>query len=363
MAYIKLGPLGDYFGSSRIGLYLNEYNAAEVDDNLLHTRLKNFLLTGFIIIIDKFEYDNIKIDQRTYGNLPLQVVGVHTPLIIEPIESVLNEPPLNPIEGQRHLVWPAGTGLWSGRRDTIAEFDGDKWIFHTPKDGWTVPVYALGISMHYIGHYPSGYWDITEERIIELETIIIGPPEDPTANPNDWATRPWVLDRIGDEADARAAYDQYLLGLIMAIQTTINTPNASQIPVEDVNNYFTGTNVELVLQELGAMMQQQGQGITLINQTIATIQQQIQNIINSLGQTQNRAIVFLNTNQINFNHNVGSIPIWNLYEVNNPATVSGNAVTSTTELSGVVAQPNRLTFTNIRFTFSKNYTLVLVLNK
>src|SRR5690606_14373932 len=77
MAYIKLGPIGDYFASNRLGIYLNTQNASQVSDAILYTRLSNFLLTGFIVEIEKFEYDNIKIEQRTFNNLPLVVVPIH----------------------------------------------------------------------------------------------------------------------------------------------------------------------------------------------------------------------------------------------------------------------------------------------
>lgn len=360
MAYIRLGS-GDYFGSSRIGLYLTPHNAAHVDDNLLQTRLYNFLMTGFIIQIEEHEYNNLKINQKTFGNFPLQVVGVHTPLIIEPVESVLEEPPLNPIQFQRHIIWPRGKGQWVGRGNLIAEFvDGD-WTYHTPKDGWTVPVYALGISFQYTGHYPSGTWNISRERVIELIDIIEAPNDPETEEI--WATEEWVTEVVRAERDARVAYEQYLLSLIQSIQLSQAYPNASQVPISDTGENFEGNNVELALAELAQSLYQQGQDIETIELQIQLLLSQIQTILSSVTQTSNRVVVFLDTNSINFSHNVGYIPVWQLYKVLNPATVSGGVVVNNTNLMGVVAQPHLITNYSIRFSFPKNHTLVLVLNK
>ena len=67
MAYIKLGPIGDYFASARLGIYLSAGNAQQVEDSLLETTLKNFLLTGFFVLIEKHEFENIRINLREPG--------------------------------------------------------------------------------------------------------------------------------------------------------------------------------------------------------------------------------------------------------------------------------------------------------
>lgn len=46
------------------------------------------------------------------------------------------EPPLEPIEGQRHIVGNAATGIWLGRDTSIASFLDGGWRFHEARPGW-----------------------------------------------------------------------------------------------------------------------------------------------------------------------------------------------------------------------------------
>lgn len=45
-------------------------------------------------------------------------------------------PPVSPSDGDRYIVGPAATGVWSGEDGKIAAFIGSNWIFFTPAEGW-----------------------------------------------------------------------------------------------------------------------------------------------------------------------------------------------------------------------------------
>lgn len=47
-----------------------------------------------------------------------------------------NNPPLNPAQGERHLVGDDPTASWSGNADKIAAFQDGAWAFFQPVAGW-----------------------------------------------------------------------------------------------------------------------------------------------------------------------------------------------------------------------------------
>lgn len=44
--------------------------------------------------------------------------------------------PVSPSDGDRYIVGPSATGVWSGEDNRIAVFIGSNWIFFTPAEGW-----------------------------------------------------------------------------------------------------------------------------------------------------------------------------------------------------------------------------------
>jgi hypothetical protein len=49
-----------------------------------------------------------------------------------------NDPPPDPLEGQRHAVGPGATGAFAGHAGAIAAFQDGAWNFYPPEPGWTV---------------------------------------------------------------------------------------------------------------------------------------------------------------------------------------------------------------------------------
>lgn len=358
MAYIKLGPTGTYFGSTKLGIFLTKENASYVNDSVLESTLANFLLTGFIVRISKHEFDNIKVDKAQLTNIPLQFVGVNQPKTIEPVLDVTAELPLNPATGDRYIVWHNATGPWLGRKDYIAEFNGSTWDFTEPQNGWIVPVYQLGTSTNYIGTYPSGRWSLDDGSIIELQRIIntnLDGDEGQTNPDEDWATKTWVNNQLGIETQNRIAQDNYIIGLINQLSQNIAIPPASQITITDAANYYTGTNVEAALQEIGLRLLNQGHSID----TIETNLTNLTNLVNTLLETQSGTSIHIynGVTVIQQNHYRGYIPIWQLYEYQNPGSPE-----SSMELQGVLAMPTKATVNELRFEFDRVYNLVMILN-
>lgn len=56
----------------------------------------------------------------------------------EPIIDELATPPGAPTAGDRYLVIATASGAWEGEENSIAEWDGDAWVFFAPQDGWAV---------------------------------------------------------------------------------------------------------------------------------------------------------------------------------------------------------------------------------
>lgn len=260
MAYIKIGPTGDKFQSRRLNINLpNKAAAASVPEELLRGVLFNLMLTGFLIEIPQVDYDNIKIDNRTFQNVPFQSRGVYEDPIIEPVINILPEPPNNPQIGDRYLVYPIGTNAWSDAQDHIAEFTGVGWTYYKPEKGWSVPIYELGLSTTYTGTYPSGKWSLGITQQTEPENVF---DDDDPNNPDGVSSveLDQLRERLSQEEVTRSTNDQNLQNQINNLSNALNNlPNdgspsgpvtASNVGIQDIGGYFTGTNVEQALQEL-----------------------------------------------------------------------------------------------------------------
>lgn len=264
ITYIKLGPIGDAFASTELGLYLNPNNASEIDKSILNNRLYEFSLTGFIVEISKLEYDNIKLLNQTTTNIPLNSVPVGQPNILEPVEDVVNQAP-SASTGKRYLVIDPLPGTFISKKDYIAVSDGIDWNYIKPENGMILPVYAWGISVHYTGTYPSGSWDIPADRLAELN----GGAEvsDDVAGLIQQFT-----DLLNQEIAARKSADTYLQSEIDGIGTASPfSGKASDVLVEDSAGLITANNVEAALKELILKINTNAQSITSINNVLTTI--------------------------------------------------------------------------------------------
>ncbi len=47
-------------------------------------------------------------------------------------------PPGSPSAGDRYIVGPSATGVWSGEDDRVAIYVGTDWVFFSPSEGWRV---------------------------------------------------------------------------------------------------------------------------------------------------------------------------------------------------------------------------------
>jgi hypothetical protein len=177
VTYIKLGPIGDIFSSEELGIFLTKTNAVEVNDDLTYTRLKAFFLTGFLVRITKVEYDNVKLNGSVARNIPLVMVDISPTPTPEPVESILQSPPANPIRNKRYLIWDKPTGSWETYENCIAWFTGSDWSFIIPTNGMSLPVYSLGLSAKYTGTYPSGVWTVGTLENSEVVTQVPTPEE------------------------------------------------------------------------------------------------------------------------------------------------------------------------------------------
>lgn len=52
------------------------------------------------------------------------------------LDKDLSTPPGSPSTGDRYIVGASATDDWTGKENEVAYYDGDGWVFKTPKDGW-----------------------------------------------------------------------------------------------------------------------------------------------------------------------------------------------------------------------------------
>lgn len=62
--------------------------------------------------------------------------------LVQPValDADRTEPPLNPDEGDVHIVAAPAAGPWLGRAGQIAHFSNGGWRFHAPRPGWRMQV-------------------------------------------------------------------------------------------------------------------------------------------------------------------------------------------------------------------------------
>jgi len=57
-----------------------------------------------------------------------------------PVKTRTNTPPVSPTSGDRFLIMTGASGVWAGHDSEITEWDGNKYLFVTPRDGTVVMV-------------------------------------------------------------------------------------------------------------------------------------------------------------------------------------------------------------------------------
>jgi hypothetical protein len=63
----------------------------------------------------------------------------------------LSAPPASPAEGQRWIVKPTATGLWTGHDNAIAAWQDGAWQFSVPQTGWSAFVVDEGVLLVWNG--------------------------------------------------------------------------------------------------------------------------------------------------------------------------------------------------------------------
>lgn len=69
--------------------------------------------------------------------------------------SILSNPPSSPSTGARYLISENGAGIWIGKSNYIAEWNGSVWIYTAPSESVGINVITPTLSLRYIGYYIS----------------------------------------------------------------------------------------------------------------------------------------------------------------------------------------------------------------
>ncbi len=67
------------------------------------------------------------------------------------LDRDLSAPPPSPLDGQRWIVKPTGTGAWAGHDNAIAAWQDGAWTFYPPQAGWLVYVQDEGAVLGWNG--------------------------------------------------------------------------------------------------------------------------------------------------------------------------------------------------------------------
>jgi len=78
------------------------------------------------------------------------------------VNDILNDPPLNPVSGDRYIINTNPTGDWIGHANDIVQYDGTTWTYTTPFPGNAL--YVKNLDDYYI--FNGTQW-IQNDNIIE----------------------------------------------------------------------------------------------------------------------------------------------------------------------------------------------------
>jgi hypothetical protein len=67
------------------------------------------------------------------------------------LDRDLAAPPASPSNGDRYIVAPSATGVWTGKSGLVAAFQDDAWIFYAPRRGWLAHVADESLLVVYNG--------------------------------------------------------------------------------------------------------------------------------------------------------------------------------------------------------------------
>lgn len=73
------------------------------------------------------------------------------------ISRVLSLDPAFPVRGDRYIVFPAGTGTWTGHDNEIAYYDGG-WVFTVPTEGFST--WVKDENLNYV--FDGTTWELEE---------------------------------------------------------------------------------------------------------------------------------------------------------------------------------------------------------
>lgn len=67
------------------------------------------------------------------------------------LDRVTSTPPGSPTLGDRYIIGASATGVWAGREDQIALYDGAGWVYASPLIGWRVYIIAEDALATWVG--------------------------------------------------------------------------------------------------------------------------------------------------------------------------------------------------------------------
>jgi Protein of unknown function (DUF2793) len=180
-------------------------------------------------------------------------------------DSKLATPPGSPTLGDRHLIIATATGVWAGKENQVAEWDGSAWTYQIPTTGTYISVDTDTGGLYYYG---GASWTFKEFEAttaslgckkvsldIQLD-ILASAGLKLTGNqvgiePNDFAGAGLVDDGADNLAiDWSTAFNDAKAIKAEDINSVTNGEGASIVGIEDAGGYTTETDVEGALQEI-----------------------------------------------------------------------------------------------------------------
>ena len=95
-------------------------------------------------------------------NEALRILDALTQLAV--LDRGQTVPPSDPDTGARHIVGAGATGVWAGRQNAVAVWDGAAWMFLAPRPGWRAHVTGTGIDVIWSGSVWAPAQDAVERR-------------------------------------------------------------------------------------------------------------------------------------------------------------------------------------------------------
>jgi len=186
--------------------------------------------------------------------------------------TILNPSALTPATGDRYLINGVGAGVWAGKDNQIAEWNGTGWTYTIPSTGMKVGsvanstgVYQYGGASWSIKNFESTTASLGAKKVgVDIQADILAAGglaltgNSMHVNVADFVGL-GVINNAGNiDLDFSTLFNDAKAIKASDLASNLTGKGASILGIEDAGGYYVGSNMEAALQEIGQKFNEVG---------------------------------------------------------------------------------------------------------